>query len=201
MVIEFHNGGKMLNEKWSVSDERIILDHPYLNVSYQNVRLPDGRQIQDWPFVKARDYVNALVLNPQGQCLILEGYKHGLGRGSWQVLGGYLEPDEDPLAAVQRELLEETGYACDEWRQLGSFVVDANRYVGTGHFFLASNARKVAEPDHDDLEAFSIRWEHPAEVLGALNDGRVAIMSYATNIALGLLALDSSPPRSVATSP
>ena len=190
----------MLNEKWSVSDERTILDHPYLKVSFQNVRLPDGRQIQDWPFVRARDYVNALVLNPKGHCLILEGYKHGLGRESWQVLGGYLENNEEPLAAVQRELLEETGYRSNEWQHLGSFVVDANRYVGTGHFYLALNAQKVTEPDHDDLEAFTIRWEHPAEIFQALKDGRVAIMSYAINIALGLLALESSPPRSKSTS-
>jgi ADP-ribose pyrophosphatase len=190
----------MLNEKWSVSDERTILDHPYLNVSFQNVRLPDGRQIHDWPFVRAGDYVNALVLDPEGHCLILEGYKHGLGRESWQVLGGYLEKDEDPLAAVQRELLEETGYHSKEWQHLGSFVVDANRYVGTGHFFLARNAQKIAEPVHDDLETFAIRWEHPAEIFQALKDGRVAIVSYAINIALGLLALESSPPRIVSKS-
>jgi ADP-ribose pyrophosphatase len=190
----------MPKEKWSVLDERVILDHPYLKVSFQDVRLPDGRQIQDWPVVQAKDYVNALVLNSQGQCLVLEGYKHGLGRESWQVLGGYLEKDEDPLVAVQRELLEETGYHSNEWQHLGSFVVDANRHVGTGHFFLARNAQKIADPDHDDLEEFSIRWEQPAEILQALNDGRVAIMSYAINIALGLLALESSPPRIVSTS-
>ena len=139
----------MPDEKWSVSEERIIINHPFLNVSYQNLLLPDGRQIQDWPFVRAKDYVNALVLNPEGKCLILEGYKHGLGRASWQVLGGYLEIGEDPLTAVRRELLEETGYQSNEWQSLGSYVVDANRYVGTGHFFLAFNARKVAEADHE----------------------------------------------------
>ena len=190
----------MADEKWRVSNERIIIDHPFLNVSYQDLRLPDGRQIQDWPFVRAKDYVNALVLNPKGECLILEGYKHGLGRGSWQVLGGYLEAGEDPLAAVQRELLEETGYQSNEWKRLGSFVVDANRYVGTGHFFLAHNAQRISEPDHDDLEAFSIRWENPAELVQALQDGRVAIMSYAINIALALLALDSSSPKDAMTS-
>lgn len=182
---------KMTDEKWHVSGEKLILEHPYLTVSFQDILLPDGRRIKDWPFVKAKDYVNALVLNSQGQCLILEGYKHGLGRDNWQVLGGYLEEGEEPLAAAQRELLEETGYTSDKWLHLGSFVVDANRYVGTGHFFLAYDAHKIAQPDYDDLEAFEIRWEYPAELLQALSDGRVAIMSYAINIALALLALES----------
>jgi ADP-ribose pyrophosphatase len=112
-----------------------------------------------------------------------------LGRVSWQVLGGYLEAGEDPFAAVQRELLEETGYQSDHWQHLGSFVVDANRVTGMGHFYLAQDAHQVAEADHDDLEQFSLRWVSEDELARALFDGRVGAMSYAINIAMGLLAL------------
>ena len=179
----------MPEEKWTVLSNRPVMEHPYLNVTMQAVQLPDGRIIEDWPMVHARDYVNALVLNESGQTMVLEGYKHGLGRSNWQVLGGYLEPGEEPLAAVKRELLEETGYRCQDWQHLGSFVVDANRFVGLGHFYLARDARRVAEPDHDDLEQIVLRWVSLAELQQALSDGRVGIISYAVNIALGLLAL------------
>jgi ADP-ribose pyrophosphatase len=123
--------------------------------------------------------------------MVLEGYKHGLGRSSWQVVGGYLEADEEPLLAIQRELLEETGFQAEQWLELGSFVMDANRHVGVGHFFLARNARKVTAPDHDDLEKFNVRWVSLFELKQALFDGRVGIISYAANIALGLLALEN----------
>lgn len=181
----------MSEEIWAISQERQIINHPYVQLVYQSVELPGGRTIPDWPIIKTRDYVNAIVLNGQGQVMILEGYKHGLGRSSWQVLGGYLEPGENPLEAVKRELLEETGYHSDEWLFLGSHVVDANRFVGQGHFFLARNARQIAEPTYDDLEQISLRWETPQEVRQALFDGRVAILSYAINIALGLLLIEA----------
>ncbi|MDX1612845.1 MAG: NUDIX hydrolase, partial [Candidatus Promineifilaceae bacterium] len=103
----------------------------------------------------------------------------------------YVETGEDPLVAAQRELLEEAGLVGDRWRHLGSFVVDANRRVGTGHFYLVNNARQVAEPDADDLEAYVLRWVAPAELQAALSDGRVGVMGYAVAMGLGLLVLDS----------
>jgi ADP-ribose pyrophosphatase len=179
----------MQDEEWLELSSRTALDHPYVKVEMREVQLPDGRVIADWPIIHTKDYINALVLNEQGQALILEGYKHALGRSSWQVLGGYLEAEEEPLAAAQRELLEETGYAAGDWRHLGSFIMDPNRYTGLGHFFLARNAGKVAEADHDDLEKFTLRWVTLEELQAAVLDGRVGAVSYALNISLGLLSL------------
>jgi ADP-ribose pyrophosphatase len=184
-------------EQWQILDRQTVLDTPYLKVEMQQVRLPDGRVIEQWPIVDTRDYVNAVVLNQAGEAMIIEGYKHGLGRSNWQVLGGYLEKGEEPLAAVQRELREETGYHSEDWQHLGTFVVDANRRVGTGHFYLARQARSVQQPDHDDLEKFAIHWVSLAELQQAVSDGRVAIISYAVNIALALLALHLPDPSQI----
>lgn len=34
----------------------------------------------------------------------------------WSIPGGRVEPNETPLAAAKREMLEETGYASDDWK-------------------------------------------------------------------------------------
>lgn len=175
-----------MEEKWQVLGREVVLDHPFLRVTMEQVRLPDGRVISDWPIVAARDYVNVVVTNEAGQVMIVEGYKHGPGRSSWQVVGGYLEVGEEPLQAAQRELLEETGYASDDWQHLGSFVVDANRRVGVGHFYLARQARPVTTANHNDLEQFAVKWLSVAEVAAGLGSGRVMVISYAINLALAL---------------
>lgn len=178
----------MPEETWEVLSSKVALDQPpFLKVEMERVRLPDGREIEEWPIVDARDYVNAVALNDAGEMMVLEGYKHGIRKSSWQMLGGYLEQDEDTLEAVKRELLEETGYSSDDWQKLGSYIVDANRRVGTGHFYLARNARQTAEPSNDDLERIEVKWVSPNEVQRALHDGRIAGMSYAVNVALALL--------------
>jgi ADP-ribose pyrophosphatase len=174
---------------WEVLQRESILEHPFLTVAMESVRLPGGEVIPDWPKIYSGDFVNAVVLNENNEVMILEGYKHGLEMCSWQVLGGYLEAGEDPVTAVQRELLEETGYQAPEWLYLGSFIQDANRHAGIGHYFCARHARQVAEPNHNDLEAFGIKWVPLKDVKYALLDGRISGSSYAINIALALLML------------
>jgi len=180
----------MCDGEWQVLSSEPVFDHPFLKVTMEEVSLPDGKVITDWPIVDARDYVNAVVFDEQGQALILDGYKHGMRRCGWQVVGGYVETGENPLRAIERELLEETGYKAEEWRYLGSFVVDANRRVGVGHFFLALNASAVAEHTNADLEESSLRLVSFDELRYALVDGRLGVISYALNVMLAFMALE-----------
>ena len=41
-----------------------------------------------------------------------------LNKYSWEIPEGGGEPDEDPLVAVKRELLEEAGIVAEEWKQI-----------------------------------------------------------------------------------
>lgn len=63
-----------------------------------------------------------------------------------------IERGEVPLDAAKRGLLEQTGFETSDWFNLGSYKADPNRGIGTRHLFLATNARRVAEPDSDDVE-------------------------------------------------
>ncbi len=181
----------MKNEevKWIVEKEEVAFKHPFMQVNIQQVRLPDNRVIPDWPIVSLRNYINVVALNESGEFLILKSYKHGIGYSNWQVMGGYMEPDEDPLATAKRELMEETGMVSDEWEFLGEFIVDANRRASEANFFLAKNCRKVAEPDNDDLEDYTIHWHSRGEVEAALTNGQMCGLSYASAMAFALLRL------------
>lgn len=155
----------------------------------ETISLPDGRVINDWPIVNAHDYVNTVAFDSAGRALILEGYKHGARRTTWQVVGGYLEPDDDPLETAHRELLQSTGCQSDDWRYLGSFITEANRKVAVGHFFLALNVKQVTRPLPNEMEPPAIRWVSRDELNYALMDGRINIINYAMAISLGLMAL------------
>lgn len=179
----------MAGTNWKVLDSELVIDHPHVEVALETISLPDGRVISDWPIVNAHDYVNVVAFDIAGQALILEGYKHGARRSTWQVVGGYLQPGEDPLATARRELLQGAGFETDDWRYLGSFVTEANRHVGVGHFFLALNVCQVATPLPNELESCAVRWVSRKDLNYALMDGRINIINYAMAISLGLMAL------------
>jgi ADP-ribose pyrophosphatase len=173
-------------ETWQILASKVIMHDPFLTVEMQQLRLPDGTVIDNWAIIDAHDYAMIVAENEAGDILILDGYRHGLGRSSWQVVGGHIEHNEEPLATAQRELLEEAGYASNNWTNLGSFIVDANRKVSQAHFFLARHAYPSTKLISDDLEQSEIKWVTPAEAKQALIDGRVAISSSALALALAL---------------
>jgi ADP-ribose pyrophosphatase len=158
-----------------------------LAVYRDEVRLPSGRVLDDFYRVVLPDFASVAAVTPAGELVLVRGYKHGLGRVSLCAPAGFLEPGESPLAGARRELLEETGYQAADWRCLGSFLTDGNRQCGTGHFFLARQAVRVAEgPARDDQEELEVRLFHPGQFFQAVHEGAVALLPTATTIALAL---------------
>jgi hypothetical protein len=175
--------------QWKVIKQQPVFEHPSITVAMEAIRSPDGEIIVDWPKVYSGDFVNAVVLNKQNEALILEGYQHGLEASSWQMLGSYLKNKDEPFTAVKQALLQLVGYKSDNWVYLGSFITDANRHGGVGHFFCAHDAVQVAAPSPESLRLVQMRWVSLTDLRYALLDGRITGASYALNVALSLRML------------
>ena len=118
-------------QPWKTLARETILNHSkYLTVENHVVELLDGRVIPNWPWIISPDYVNVVAETSGGEFLFFRQTKYAVEGTSLAPVGGYLEPSEEPLAAAQRELLEETGYAAFDWFGLGTFWVDGNRGAG-----------------------------------------------------------------------
>jgi ADP-ribose pyrophosphatase len=172
---------------WQTLSRQTILKHSsYLTVENHTIALPDGQVIADWPWVITPDYINVAALTESGEFLCFRQTKYGIDGLSLAVVGGYLEPGEAPLAAAQRELLEETGYKAFDWIDLGRYRVDGNRGAGMAHLYLARDARRVTEADADDLEEQELLLLSKAEVEEALATGKFKVLAWATVMALAL---------------
>jgi len=72
-------------------------------------RLPDGGQ-RVYPVLAVGVTVGVLAFIDDAHVLLVRQYRHLPRELSWELPGGGAHPDEDPLAAAQRELREEGGY-------------------------------------------------------------------------------------------
>src|SRR5262245_45324512 len=177
---------------WTTRSRRTVLERrPWLSVESHVVELPDGKVIDDWPWIVGREFVNVVAVSHEGAFLVFRQTKYAVDGTSLAPVGGYLDDGEEPLAAARRELLEETGFEAPDWTPLGRYVVDGNRGAGIGYLLLARGARKVAEPDADDLEEQELLSMSRADVEKALLAGEFKVMSWATVVALALVALDA----------
>ena len=67
---------------------------------------------------------------------------------------------------------------------MGTFVGNGNYGGGKAHMFLARQARLVAEPNSGDLEDMEIVLMSTAEIVEALRQGQVELLSTVAAIAL-----------------
>lgn len=139
--------------------------------------------------INPQDYVNAFVINEADEILILEEMKNGRSWSSWQMIGKNLEQNEDPIHAIQQTLLERTGYTCENWTYLGTFVIDDTKKTGAGHFFCANAAEKTTNLNQEDNQANQLKqkWVSKNEVKQALLDGRIAVINHAVVTSLAMM--------------
>lgn len=173
---------------WKTLTSQKVLDYgKWLVVENHTVELPDGRQISDWPWIIAPDYVNVVAVTTQGQFLCFRQPKYSVKDGSTlSIVAGYIEPGEDPLVAARRELREETGFEAAEWTFLGKYAVDGNRGAGNSYLYLAQRAEFAGKVESDDLESLELLYLDRSEIQVALKAGEFKVLSWAATIGLAL---------------
>ena len=175
-------------QPWKTLARETILKHSkWLTVENHSIELPDGRVLRDWPWVITPAYTNVAAVTTDGKILCFRQTKYGVDGICLAPVGGYIEPDEDPLKSARRELLEETGYEASSWTPLGKYTVDGNHGAGIAHLFLARGARRVADIDSDDLEEQELIALSRPELEAAIANGEFKVLPWATVYALALI--------------
>lgn len=157
---------------WKVLESKYAYRDRWLALRSDTVQLPNGRILSPFHVIEQPDWVTAIALTHDGNILLVEEYRHGARQTVIELPSGIHDKPEEPLAAMKRELLEETGFSSEEWHPLGSFFANAPRLDNRVHCYVALDARKVADPRLDDGEVL-IPHEVPfSSFLADLRDGR-----------------------------
>ncbi len=163
---------------WEVLDSTYNYRDRWLALRSDTVRLPNGRVLTPFHVIEQPDWVTVIALTRDGRIVLAEEYRHGARQTVIELPSGIHEKAEAPLAAMQRELREETGFASDDWHALGSFFANAPRLNNRVHCFLALDAAKVAEPVLDDGEVLLAHEIPLADFLADLQAGQRTLHGF-----------------------
>jgi ADP-ribose pyrophosphatase len=119
------------------------------------------------------DWVNILALTPDDRVVLLRQYRVGIDAVCLEIPGGMIDAGEAPLAAAQRELVEETGYTAPRWRKLSATRPNPAIQTNTLHSFLALDAVATDPQRLDDGELVAVETRALADVHRALRDGAI----------------------------
>lgn len=160
-----------------------LLHEGFQRLVRRHFERPDGRTA-DFEVRQVRDVVCVVARTVSGTFLIARQYRPGPERIVDDLPAGGVEPGEAPEAAARRELLEETGYQAGTMTFLASNPVSAYS-TNHRHSFVATDCRKVAEPQDDAREHVEV-VELPLDAFRAhLRSGNL------TDVGAGYLGLDA----------
>ncbi len=170
------------NNPWRALLSRRVYDNPWISVREDEVVRPDGEP-GIYGVVHYKNVAVGVLALEEDHVYIVGQYRYPLERYSWEIPEGGCPEGEEPLAAAQRELREETGLEATRWRMLGEAHLSNSVSDEYAVWFLATGlVRGEARPE--GTERLDVRRVPLRQALGMALDGRITD-------ALSILALTS----------
>ena len=172
-----------------------VLKNKLFTITDEVAHDPDGFEIHRF-IVRHPGSAVMLAVDAQERILLVKQFRLPAEQELWELPAGRLDPGEEPLAAAQRELREETGFQAKTWTALVSFWPSPG-YVGEKmNIFLARDLTAGKQQPMDD-ERIQLQWFTVAQVgemirRAEIQDGKT-IVGYFT-----WLDRKQSPPDSSA---
>jgi ADP-ribose pyrophosphatase len=149
-------------------NRRLVCENSQFDVFFDHVEDSDGSKVTDYlvlvPRRKAANLITGVAILPivDGRYALLRIYRHAIDDYSWEIPRGFVEPGEENIESVIRELGEETGLKCEKnhIRSLGYLTPDAGILAARIHLFVATQCQWrapfiVNEMGHRELKLFN----------------------------------------------
>jgi 8-oxo-dGTP pyrophosphatase MutT (NUDIX family) len=134
--------------------KRVFKGHMFDTYQWEQ-ELFDGQKTT-FEKIKRTDTVSVIPITADGKIMLSEqeqpGTKPFIGS-----LGGKMDPEETPLDAAKRELLEETGYTANEFI-LWHAIQPHDKIDWAIYIFIAKGCKKVAKQNVDAGEKIKLKF-------------------------------------------
>jgi 8-oxo-dGTP pyrophosphatase MutT (NUDIX family) len=118
----------------------IVYNNKFVKVYKENF-FYKKKKVKNFHRVFLNNAVMAIVINPNKEILLTKEYRRGVKKIMYGFPGGHINKKENPLAAIKREVFEETGLRCGSWKKILTYVKDTTYFCGRDYLFVCRALR------------------------------------------------------------
>lgn len=157
---------------WQLLQTRPIWNQGTLDVDLLEARTNSGRGVR-YEVVRARaDGVGCLAEAHSGQVLLVLRNRLATQRWGWELPGGTVHEDQDPVTAAVARTYHATGFEVYDARLVFSADRWPERSDAVAHLVWARVSRRVTTPNPDEVS--DIGWFDAAGLMRLLEAGQVS---------------------------
>jgi 8-oxo-dGTP pyrophosphatase MutT (NUDIX family) len=157
---------------WRRRSRATAYANPWIEVLHDEVDRPDGSPGIYGVVHFHNAAVGVVAVGDDGRILLVGQHRYALDQYSWELPEGGAAAGEPAVDGARRELVEETGFAADTWRELCRFSMSNSVTDERGTIFVATGLRAgPAAPD--PTEDLAVRWATVDEVLAEIDAGEI----------------------------
>lgn len=159
-------------QPWKTLAERLVYDNPWIRVEEHRVINPSGGESLYGKVCFKNCAVGILALDDDLNLYLVGQHRYTLDAYSWELPMGGAPGDEEPLAAAQRELREETGIEAERWSEIMRVHTSNCITDELGIVYLARSLR-FGTPELEPTEDLAVKRLPLAEALNWVLDGQI----------------------------
>ncbi|MES2431601.1 MAG: NUDIX hydrolase [Bacteroidota bacterium] len=177
---------------WKTLSSKYLSKHKYFTARVDKCEMPDGKIVEEYFVVELPAAACALAITEDGNVVLAKQYRHPLKETIIELPGGFIDAGEEPKKAIERELMEETGYSFTSIEYLGKVAANPGVLESYTHLFLAQGGKRTTVQSLDHNEEIEINLVPLEEVRAMLNRNKIVQALHVSCMMYAFKKLDES---------
>ena len=142
----------MESNPWKIISDDEIYNNNWIKLNHYNVINPNGGEGVYGKVHFKNIAIGIIPIDENNNTWLVGQYRFPLNKYSWEIPEGGCPLNENPLNAAKRELLEETGFVAEDWKQILTLHLSNSVTDEFSIIYIARNLKQFkAQPEETEL--------------------------------------------------